>query len=243
MLIQNGILEELTTRLAPFLQQYPGVEIVYRNKTLDPSRLQSRTARFEVTVPDSDDAAQLVIIEWNVKVDRLMFLCDEQGNALTEMAPGIRPGPFQFTAYLCWQGFTDMGHNVLLADLGGGAAEPLVEAAKEKLREYFKERQRDREREVISDWEAQGIYPYTTEATTPTEVAERQVFDVVALTAASVVNDAPEKSRRLSLSLIKTALETSPAVLHDVLINVLELPADRIEELRQLLDRTTLAAS
>ncbi len=62
------------------------------------------------------------------------------------------------------------------------------------------------------------------------------------LSAASIVNEGPPRSRKLTLSLIKTALESGPTALQDVLLNVLELPQDKMEELRTLLDRTTLAS-
>jgi hypothetical protein len=41
---------------------------------------------------------------------------------------------------------------------------------------------------------------------------------------------------------MRQALETDPGALHEVLEKVLELPPDRVEELRQLLQRTTLTA-
>jgi hypothetical protein len=239
VLLQDDIGDELTTRFALFLSQYPDVKIVYRGKRLDPQRLQERVTEYPIPVPGSDGVATLVVIEWKAHVDRQLYLCDEHGAAISETKPGVRAGGFEFTAYLRWAGFRDMGHNVLLADLGGEGSE-LIDAAKEQLREHFRNRALDRQREVIAAWEAEGTYPYAGEPATPTEAVEREAFDFVALAAAKVVNDTPEKARRLSLRLIKTALETSPQALHDVLRDVLELPADRIEELAELLERTTL---
>ena len=73
-------------------------------------------------------------------------------------------------------------------------------------------------------------------------VAERQAFNIVALSAASIVNEGPRRTRKLALNLIKTALESGPTALQDVLLNVLDLPPDKVEELQTLLDRTTLAS-
>ena len=50
------------------------------------------------------------------------------------------------------------------------------------------------------------------------------------------------KAKRLQLRLMRHALETDPGALQEVLDKVLELPPDRMEELRQLLQQTTLAA-
>jgi hypothetical protein len=77
---------------------------------------------------------------------------------------------------------------------------------------------------------------------TPTEQVERELFDVVAVTASTAVNTGDRVARKLSLRLIKEAMERSPASLHVVLREVLDLPPERLHELEQLLRRTTLSA-
>src|SRR5262249_25124888 len=151
------------------------------------------------------------------------------------------PG-YCFTAYLRWGGFQEIGHDILLAELDSGVVGNLIAAAKDRIREYFKGRAADKQRELIKEWETDGIYPYSGEPATLTQAAERQAFDIVALSAASIVNEGSTRSRKLALRLIKTALESGPTALQDVLLNVLELPEDKVAELRRLLDRTTLAS-
>jgi hypothetical protein len=56
------------------------------------------------------------------------------------------------------------------------------------------------------------------------------------------MNGGPRRSRKLALNLIKAALESGPTALQDVLLNVLDLPQDKVEELQILLNRTTLAS-
>src|SRR5215813_8795900 len=85
------------------------------------------------------------------------------------------------------------------------------------IREYFKGRAADKQRELIKEWETDGIYPYSGEPATLTQAAERQAFDIVALSAASIVNEGSTRSRKLALRLIKTALESGPTALQDVL--------------------------
>jgi hypothetical protein len=238
---KENIFSDLTARFAPYLEKYTDVEIWFRNKRVDPKTLQARVNRYPIPIPGESGVAELVVIEWTQQVDRQLYLCDENGSALTELAPGVKVGPYHFTAYLRWEGFKELGHSLLLPDLGGGDAWELLELARAQLRAHFRERERDREKEILAEWDAEGSYPYKEPAATPTEVVERQAFDVVALAAAPVVNDAPPRSRALTLNLIRTALETSPAALQHVLENVLELPADRVLELRRLLDKTTLA--
>ncbi|HSV65159.1 MAG TPA: hypothetical protein VLJ59_04510 [Mycobacteriales bacterium] len=61
-------------------------------------------------------------------------------------------------------------------------------------------------------------------------------------TTAPVVEPADRQSRALALRLLKEAIERSPGTVHRVLQEVLDLPADRLEELRELLERSTLSA-
>lgn len=69
------------------------------------------------------------------------------------------------------------------------------------------------------------------------------MFDVVAVTAEKAVNATTTRiAKRLSLRLLREALEQSPSALRRVLHEVLELPADKIAELDALLDRTSLTS-
>ena len=118
-----------------------------------------------------------------------------------------------------------------------------MDKARDRLREHFRERSSEVTRRVIDDWKAEDAYPYDGEPQGVVEKAERDLFEVVALTAAKTVNSSGDaKGKRLQLRLIKNALETDPGALQEVLGKVLELPPDRVEELRQLLHQTTLAA-
>jgi len=48
------------------------------------------------------------------------------------------------------------------------------------------------------------------------------------------------RGRRLSLRLLREALEHDPGSLQKVLEDVLDLPQEQLEELRELLERTSL---
>lgn len=239
-LMREGIWEELTTRFAPYLEQYPKATVIYRNRALDPSGIRDRSDVTELQVGDTK--ASLLIIEWKTKVERKLFLCDEHGSALTDLAPGVQAPGYQFTAYLRWFGFQEIGHDVLLAELDGGEIGELVAAAKDRLREYFKMRAKENQREQIKQWDEAGIYPYEGQPVSATQAAERQAFDIVALSAAPIINDTTSvRSQRLTLRLIKSALEAGPTALNDVLLEVLELPEEKVAELQELLERTTLS--
>ena len=243
-LLRESVLDELTARFAPYLQQFPDVVVTYRGNRLDPQRIHERSDVLALPVPNEGGAADVLVVEWaaKAKIQRILYLCDRNGSALHEVPPGIAPAGYRFTAYLRWDEFRDMGHNILLADVQGGPGNYVVSNARAALRRYFTDRQEEKRRQIIGNWRAEGVYPYKGEPASPIEVAERQAFDVVALSAASVVNEANARGRRLSLGLLRTALEAGPQALRNVLRNVLELSNDKVEELDQLLTRgTTLA--
>ena len=225
--------DSLAAEFAIYLEKYSQVSIYFRSKKLDPSTLQESREHYELEVPGVDTPISLEIIEWNRPVDRALYLCNLDGMALGEAKAGIQAPDFTFTAYLRWGGFS--GHNFLLADLGAEPLASVVEAARTKLREHFRDQASKRRRAVIGDWIREGVYPYRKAPATPVERAEREAYEVVAYAASDSINGGDPASRKLSLRLLKEALESNPGGLHDVLRSVLDLPQDRLEEFASLL--------
>lgn len=242
-LLADQAADDLSARFALYLEQYPVVKIVFRGLRLDPSGSQTYRADYDLSVPAEPPDATLTVIEWNSSVDRKLYLCDPDGMALDETEVRIQAPGFDFTSYLRWAGFSDLRHDIGIVDLGHPVLLPVVEAARDQLRTHFKERQAQRTREIVEDWKKEQVYPYTGEPATGLERAERSLFEVVAISAAPAVNGGEDRaSKRLSLRLIREALEQDPGSLHRVLTEVLELPQDRLDELESLLEHTTLAA-
>lgn len=240
-LLRTDAAEELTTTFALYLEQYP-VKVIWDDTELDPSLLQLDRVDVPLDVEGVDDEIVLVIIEWNRSVPRALHLCDASGMSYTHIQPGIHAPGFQFTGYLTWDGFKEHHNDVMLGEMAAEPIPAILEAAKDAMRAYFKKRTGDRGTELIAAWKADETYPYKTEPTTPIEHAERDLFEIVAVASASAVEAAEPKSRALSLRLLREALETSPATLRNVLAEVLDLPADQLEELGTLLERTTLSS-
>jgi len=239
-LLRSGIWEDLSTRFAPYLDQYPLVNIAFRGNPLKPETLRERTGFKNLFSPAGD--FEVHITEWKVKVDRRLFLCDENGWALADLPVGIQtPGYQNFTAYIRWPGFKELGHDIIIAEMDDGEVGRIIERSKDAVREYFRERAAEKQKEIVEGWKADGAYPYKDKPLNSIQVAERQAFDVVAISAASVVNEGTTRSRKIALRLIRTALESGESTLQDILLNVLELPAEKVADLKQLLARTTLS--
>lgn len=240
-LAKPQVVLDLTTTFALYLQQY-GVDVWWKDEQLDPTVLQTAQKSVDLEVEGIDDPIELVIIEWQTSVDRALHLCDENGLTLTHIPPGIHAPGFEFTAYLKWNGFRENHSQILLGEMAEEPFPAVIEAAKDALRKYFRDRQSERGRELVEAWKADNTYPYEGEPANKVEEAERDMFEIVAVATAPIVENTDKKSRALSLRLLREALETSPGTLHTVLREVLELPSDRQDELKILLERTTLSA-
>lgn len=111
------------------------------------------------------------------------------------------------------------------------------------MRDHFHERSRHHISTVVQQWKEDEVYPYDDGHSDEQGDAVRDLFDVVAVKAASAVNSTSDRvARRLSLRLLREALETNPATLHRVLAEVLQLSKDSLDELGKLLNHTTLSA-
>lgn len=240
LLDPKGI-DKITATFALEITDYQ-VTLTVDGRRIDPAPLQITSVTRKIDVPDGS-SAELTVIEWRREVDRSLNLCDMAGTVLGEVRPGVQAPGFSFTAYLRWDGFTDYAGDIPLADLGHQMIGPVVGVARARLREYFRERTAEQKRSLISQWRTQEVYPYTREPVTLVEQVEQELFDIVAVTAAPAVNSAEDPlSRRLSLQLLRTALETEPSAIRRVLGQVLQLSAERMEELDKLLERTSLAS-
>lgn len=241
---------EIAEQLAIYLRQYTDAKVKYDGVLVDPASLEINEAEYPVGPVLLDDdrevAGQLLVIEWSIPSERSLFLCDEEGFAYHRVAPKIQAPGFNFTAYLRSPYVRELhDHNLLeLDDLTEGTTK-LVDAAKQQLKAHFRGRHAERAVELVDEWKKRDIYPFEGEATSPLEVAERQVFDVVALNVSEYLpsfTETDDRTQRLQLRLLKQAVESSPDVARRILAEVLELPLEKQKQLASLLERTSLSA-
>lgn len=249
-LIEEKARQDLTEQLAIYLLQYPNVEIDYDGERLDPKAMTHRIEHLplgNIKVEEGKEVtAELTVIEWNRTSDRALYLCDENGFTLAHVVPGIQAPGFNFTGYLKSAYIRQLDADGLLdfEEIHPGLNN-LLEAARKKMREYFRQRTSEQTAEVVAQWKKDRIYPYEGDPQGVIETAERQVFDVVALSVHSYLPDfesSDNKSKSFSLKLLKQALENDPSSLQLILQDVLDLPSDKQKELADLLQRTTLSA-
>jgi hypothetical protein len=137
-------------------------------------------------------------------------------------------GDFHFSAYLKSSFLRDLHQDgrLDLAEMVPALAAS-IEDARAKIKELFRSRAAERARIVVDQWKEQKIYPYEGDPATHVEKAERQIFDIVAVTvqdASPDFSEIPPKQTALHLRLLRHAIERSPSELQRILDEVLKLP-------------------
>ena len=135
----------------------------------------------------------------------------------------------------------EYANDLLLADMDHEVLQPILSGTREAITAYLEERREATRAAILREWREQDLYPFDNEPKGELQVVERQVFDAVALAAEPSLRESP-KATRLSLRLIREALESDPGSLHDVLRDVLDLTPEQIEDFAVLLRRTPLSA-
>src|SRR6267142_1447861 len=87
-----------------------------------------------------------------------------------------------------------------------------VDEARRKIKELFRERASERAKIVVEDWKAQKLYPYEGEAATQIERAERQIFDIIAVTVQEATQTLVTYPARRWLSICACCATRSSAV-------------------------------
>ena len=241
--------QEFSEVFAIYLKNYRDVTILVGGERIDPATSIAKTWELALTPIDEEGRhypVSLEVIEWRRQSKRALYLCNEQGFPLSQVEARFHVGDFHFSAYLKSPFISALhqDNRLELADMVPVLVNA-VEEARRKIKEIFRERASERAKTVVADWIAQNVYPYHGEADTQIERAERQIFDIVAVTVQEATPDfseIPRPQMALHLRMLRHAIERSPAELQRILDEVLRLPKRKQKELAVLLDETDLSA-
>ena len=242
--------QEFSEIFAIYLKNYRDVSIIIGGERIDPATAIAKTWELGLTPIEDEEGrlhpVSLEVIEWRRQTKRALYLCNEQGFPLSQVEARFHVGDFHFSAYLKSPliSLLHQDNRLELAEMVPVLTRA-VDEARNKIRGLFRERASERARIVVEDWKAQNVYPYQGEAGTHIERAERQIFDIVAVTvqeAAPEFNEIPRPQMALHLRMLRHAIERSPTELQRILDEVLRLPRRKQKELAVLLDETDLSA-
>jgi hypothetical protein len=246
-LLSPDFSEHMSRVFAPYLLNYRNIKLSINGKPIDTKEIVFRREELplpEIKLRDGQTLkSSLEIVEWRSISGRALYLCDENGFALSERAPEVRAPGFNFGAYLKSSYFSQLDEGSLVdIDLAEGMGQ-LLTAARDRLSLYFKQREREKAKALIAAWKAEGVYPYPEVSESHTSDKARQVFDICAVTVHDYVdgfNEQTKTAKALSFRLLKEAIESGSPELSRILSEVLLLPQARRKEFSELLDKATL---
>lgn len=234
---------KLCAIFALYLERYPEVNVSYNGKALNPAELQVNKTTIPLNSGSEHGLANLTIVEWSIEVDREMALCDANGSTLETISAGVHAPGFQFTAYVCWDGFRHHQNVLSLVDMGSPEISHVLEEARDELRNFLRVRRELDQRTVVETWQDEGVYPYDHDSQDPVEQANQALFNYVAVAAHGALDSIQDQTaKKLSMSTIRIALESDPGSLEAVIGEVLKLPQKQLDEFRGLLEKTSLSA-
>lgn len=243
--------QDLQKKFALYLRQYPTINVKINSVKLDPTQIQDYFSEYTLEIDRKNEAGlsydfQLTIVEWKIKIDRSIYLCNAEGFALEETQAAIHAPGFNFTAYLKSEYFQKLYdvNDLLVGELNSDLTE-IVNSVKSKLREHFRIRISQQTLNLINEWKNENIYPYENQPANAIEVAERQVFDISAYMITSYLPDfssVDNKTKAFQFQLLRQAIENNPKALNKILEEVIGLSKEKQEELAQILDKTSLSS-
>lgn len=249
LFVSDEAINELSETFATYLADYRDVIVEVDGIRLDPAPfIVGRTliSLPPATVDGVTYEANLDLIEWVEQDRRTLFLANERGAPLFKANRKFHVGGACFTAYLrsAYISLLQDQDALDLAELNGAVAQWLNDS-QEVIREHFDRKAADASESVIQDWKQQQVYPFKEEPKTLVQVAERQIFNIVATHVAKHVAEytsGTRQSQALHLSLLKTAIEKSPDELQRILSEVISLPKREQARLADLLKDVSLTS-
>lgn len=242
-LLRDDTADLLCAVFALYLKAYPDVEVSYRGNRLEPDQLILSSVEIPLDLPEEFGEATLTVLEWVKPIERGLYLCDAEGATLHVIEPGIHAPAFDFTAYISWDGFRTHESLLLMADWESEEIGPVLDAARQALRTHFRQRRDEQRRDVVQQWKEEAVYPYSSDPDTAVQQANQAIFNYVAVSAEHALNSISDPTaKRFSLNAIKVAVEADPSSLELVMKEVLALPVEKLDEFREILERTSLAS-
>lgn len=245
-LLRDDLHLRLTAKFAPHLLGNPDIVVRVNGKRLSPKALMvgeptDVTLIFDEVDLRGHEQPVMTIVDWtdDMKVSTGIVLCSPDGASLTEIEKSAPPGNVRSTGYLRWSGWANSGSDIQLAQL---EHTNIIDTAKEILAKHIAARTGAIRATIVATLKEEEAYPYPDEAPDPLLDAERQMFDLIAVTARAPLTSSSRSGRRMTALLLQLALRERPESLDRILSEALSLPESEREELAELLKLSPLGS-
>lgn len=249
MLKDERAIERLTPLFALYLSNYPSVTLKIEDAELKPDEVIRNKKMYSLDSVEEDNVTypvQFELVEWNGIKERELWFCDDKGFPLEIYNKQIRSiGEFGFSGYLksAFFQYLHSENQLTLGELNPKVVK-ICDQAIRLVKDYFLKRTLESAKDQLEKWKADKVYPYEDEPSSPVEVAERQVFDIVAININQNLPDYEQtdrKTKTFQFRVLRQAIEKSPEELQIIINEVLQLPKKKQEQLAELLKDTSLS--
>ena len=238
--------KNLEQKFASYWINYPDFTILFNGKKLEFSSLIKHSDSKKEQVEEEGLYYNFLIkvIEWSFDIKKKTYLCNTKGIPFQETNLGIRTS-LPISIFI-ESDYIEKLHRDNKLSLEGldVVINSALKKSKKFARNYVRRRLHLYSGKFISELKEKGLYPYKDQAETIVEESKRQVFDIVALQVNEFLPEfesQDDKSKRLTLTLIKESLENDSKSLQRILTEVIELPEEKRNDLFEILDETSLS--
>ena len=206
--------------------------------------LEGSQERRKAPPPPGTFEGELVIVEWSFATSKSIILCNSNGVALSDHPLRMNGHGINFTAYLNSAWFEGKDLPEIEALTLSPEFAPIDAMVVARIKAHLQERTKQTELDIIERWKAEDVYPYKESPTTIDETIEQSVFAACAVQLHQSLPEfakSPAKSQKLSLLLIREAMETNPDALKVILDEVLGLTIEQQNDFAELIQETKLA--
>lgn len=244
---RQSAIEEIHKTFALYLKRYPSIRVSLNGEMIDPKCVQTHEATYPVQVNKGDGllfVGQLVIVEWSFSTSQSIIICNSKGVALTDQSIRVPSHGISFTAYLNSEWFDAKDPSEIEGLTLNPAYQGIYRAITEQVKIHLSERTKQAEIDIIEKWKADNVYPFQEEPKSVRESIEQSVFASCAVELHKRLPDfakSSAKSQRLSLRLVREALETNPDSLKTILEEVLGLSPTEQDDFAELIRETKLS--
>lgn len=238
---------ELSAIFAPYLLYNEDLKIKFNGLSIDPRPFivgEPVNVVFEGNAPEAfelEGRPVLTLVDWNDEMPSApgVVLCTSDGASLLELEKTSPQGNVRSTAYLRWAGWATSGADLLMVR----AEHPeIINWAIDTLRAHVLERSAAIQESIIDELKRFNAYPYQEEISDPVEVVERDMFDLVAVTARTALRSGNRRQVSMTTKLMKLALQERPEDLDTILEEVFNLSDQERRDLTDLLHHSSLGA-
>ncbi len=246
-LLREDVALQVAMRLAPHLLGNKDLTVLINGNKVDPEPLidgDPFDVQLDTLAPEDLDGREypaLTVVDWKDEIRQApgIVLCNEQGVSLIELADSALPGPSPSTAYLKWSGWAESAADLTLTQFKHPA---ILDAARRIFAQHVAKRTEVLTATIVTQLRNEGSYPYPDETPDPLRDTERQMFDLVAVTARSTFRTQSRQQRKMSAQLLQVVLQDRPDDLARILTEALQLTAEEREQLADMLSISSLGA-